>query len=344
MALQPHFFHAEFRVHGLDSYPPSPEGDIVNRFANGGCGAGRKVVRFGANMSGVIVAMRRTLLSCTSLARDGLIALVPTAFGAVAEARAGDLAILDSIDAFLDMNHQEFAVLTTALALLGFSVVAAILLMRTRLRAAKSEARLRADIAELQIQTDRYQRAAVRRTAGADLVGGRRQQAGNRRRHLAADAAGRPAASAAADSGVRNLAAAGAGAADGPCGRCLARGRRGLPAQSHHLERTHRRSHGPRDRRPGHGADSRTRRGAPGTRRNPACATRRCWKRPNCCATSPPPPPGRSGPRRGKGSCASPTPPTRRRPKPTASRTRSTATSNCSTATTATTMAARAQR
>ena len=36
--------------------------------------------------------------------------------------------------------------LATALALLGFSVVAAILLMRTRVRAAQSEARLRADI------------------------------------------------------------------------------------------------------------------------------------------------------------------------------------------------------
>ena len=33
--------------------------------------AGRKVVWFGAKMSDVIVAMRRTLLSCTSLARKG---------------------------------------------------------------------------------------------------------------------------------------------------------------------------------------------------------------------------------------------------------------------------------
>ena len=46
--------------------------------------------------------------------------------------------------------------LTTALALLGFSVVAAILLMRTRVRAAKSEARLRADIQGLQVEADRF--------------------------------------------------------------------------------------------------------------------------------------------------------------------------------------------
>ena len=45
--------------------------------------------------------------------------------------------------------------LTTALALLGFSVVAAILLMRTRVRATRNEARLRAEIADLQVQADR---------------------------------------------------------------------------------------------------------------------------------------------------------------------------------------------
>jgi hypothetical protein len=107
-------------------------------------------------MSGVIVAMRRTLLSCTSLARNGLIALATTTFGPVAPANAGDSSLLDVISASLDLNRQEFAVLTTALALLGFSVVSAILLMRTRLRAARSEARLHADIGELQVQADRF--------------------------------------------------------------------------------------------------------------------------------------------------------------------------------------------
>ncbi|MDU0955086.1 MAG: PAS-domain containing protein, partial [Bradyrhizobium sp.] len=41
-------------------------------------------------------------------------------------------------------------------ALLGFSVVAAVALVRTRLAAARKEARLRADVAALQLQADRY--------------------------------------------------------------------------------------------------------------------------------------------------------------------------------------------
>jgi signal transduction histidine kinase len=117
-------------------------------------------------MSGVIVAMRRTLLSCTSLARNGLISLgtnlgtIGTGLGAclvsIAPASAGELSLLDTISAQLHLNRQEFAALTTSLALLGFSVVAAILLMRTRVRAARGEARLRTDIADLQAQADRF--------------------------------------------------------------------------------------------------------------------------------------------------------------------------------------------
>ncbi|HKH00280.1 MAG TPA: PAS-domain containing protein, partial [Bradyrhizobium sp.] len=107
-------------------------------------------------MSGVIVAMRRTLLSCALLARDGLIALGPAALGSIGSANAGDSSLTDAVSSYLDLNRQEFAVLTTALALLGFSVVAAILLMRTRIRAAGNEARLRAEVRELQVQADRF--------------------------------------------------------------------------------------------------------------------------------------------------------------------------------------------
>jgi signal transduction histidine kinase len=106
-------------------------------------------------MSGVIVAMRRTLLSCTSLARNGLIGL-GAALVSIAPAGASDLPLLDAISTLFDFNRQEIAVLATALALLGFSVVAAILLMRTRVRAARSEARLRSDIQGLQFQADRF--------------------------------------------------------------------------------------------------------------------------------------------------------------------------------------------
>jgi PAS domain-containing protein len=105
-------------------------------------------------MSGVIVAMRRTLLSCTSLARNGMIGL-GAALMLTAPAYGSDLPFQRAVSAFLDLNRQEIAVLTTALTLLVFSVVAAALLMRTRLRAARSEERLRSDVQDLQVQADR---------------------------------------------------------------------------------------------------------------------------------------------------------------------------------------------
>ena len=110
-------------------------------------------------MSGVIALMRRTLLSCTSLARNGLAPLGISLAAALVSGRAAhasDLPLLNAITTFIDMNHQEVAALTTALSLLGFSVVAAILLMGTRLRAAKTETRLRAEIQGLQSEADRF--------------------------------------------------------------------------------------------------------------------------------------------------------------------------------------------
>ena len=106
-------------------------------------------------MSGVIVAMRRTLLSCTSLARNGLIGLGTAVLMSIAPAHAGELPFHQMISVFFDLNRQEIAVLATALALLVFSVVAAVLLMRTRLRAARSEELLRSDVQDLQVQADR---------------------------------------------------------------------------------------------------------------------------------------------------------------------------------------------
>src|SRR5580692_9235690 len=107
-------------------------------------------------MSGVIAALRRTLLSCTSLARGGRaaerIVVGAAGLGVAQPAYAADLSWLH----FIGMNHQEFAALTTALSLLGFSVVAAILLMRTRLRAVRNETGLRSEIQRLQSEADRY--------------------------------------------------------------------------------------------------------------------------------------------------------------------------------------------
>ena len=86
-------------------------------------------------MSGVVATMRRSLLSCTSLARNGLIGLVFSSLLPARVAAAADAAIADAIADWLDLSHQEFAVLATAMALLGFSVVSAILMMRNRTRA-----------------------------------------------------------------------------------------------------------------------------------------------------------------------------------------------------------------
>jgi signal transduction histidine kinase len=107
-------------------------------------------------MSGVFGSMRRTLLSCSSLARNGLIGFASTAVLFAAPARAAEASLLNTLSSLFDFNHQEVAVLTTALALLGFSVLAAILLMHTRIRAAKNEARLHTVIEGLQLQADRY--------------------------------------------------------------------------------------------------------------------------------------------------------------------------------------------
>src|SRR4051812_9542124 len=106
-------------------------------------------------MSGVVAAMRRTLLSCTSLARHGTMTLATILSALPKSAFAADLSLTQTISALFDLNHQEFAVLTTALSLLGFTVVAAILLMRTRVRASRTELSLRSDIADLQVQADR---------------------------------------------------------------------------------------------------------------------------------------------------------------------------------------------
>jgi signal transduction histidine kinase len=108
-------------------------------------------------MSGVIATMRRTLLSCTSLVRDGIVGLAVSALATSAPARASELQLVEqALATFFDLNRQEIAVLATALAVLGFSVVSAILLMRTRVRAANNEARLRSELRSLQVEADRF--------------------------------------------------------------------------------------------------------------------------------------------------------------------------------------------
>jgi signal transduction histidine kinase len=59
------------------------------------------------------------------------------------------------LGSFGGLDRQELAALALALAILGFSVVAAILLMRTRTRASENELRLRSEIQALQAENDR---------------------------------------------------------------------------------------------------------------------------------------------------------------------------------------------
>jgi signal transduction histidine kinase len=107
-------------------------------------------------MSGVIAAMRRTLLSCTSLVRDGLVGFGASAVLATSSAWAADPIVGQALATFFDLDRQEIAALTLALAVLGFSVVATILLMRNRIRAEKTEALLRTELHGLQVEADRF--------------------------------------------------------------------------------------------------------------------------------------------------------------------------------------------
>src|SRR5947209_18053143 len=116
------------------------------------CGLGR-------TMSDVIAAMRRTLLSCTSLVRGGIVGVAVSVWAACAPARASDLQLLEqALATFFDLNRQEVAVLATAFAVLGFSVVAAILLMRTRVRAPNNETRRRSQIVSQTAEVARTRR------------------------------------------------------------------------------------------------------------------------------------------------------------------------------------------
>ncbi len=112
-------------------------------------------------MSGVIEGMRRTLLSCTSIVRGGAVVLgtflgTSALFGiAPACARDGFLNGASSLVAGFDFDRQEIAALSVAAAMLGFSVVAAILLMRACARHASSPACCRT-IRRCQLEADRF--------------------------------------------------------------------------------------------------------------------------------------------------------------------------------------------
>ena len=104
-------------------------------------------------MSGVLGAMRRTLLSCTAIVQGGIAAVALD----VGPASAREMTLLESATATLNgLHRQEAAALIVSAAVLGFSVVAAILLMRTRVRAVAIETRLRSENQTLQNEADRF--------------------------------------------------------------------------------------------------------------------------------------------------------------------------------------------
>jgi len=103
-------------------------------------------------MSSVLGTMRRRLLACTSVVHGGLAALVLSG-----PARAAEPSVADTALAVISSLHspEVAAALTVSAAILGFSVVAAILLMRTRVNAATVEAKLRNDNRSLVNEVDR---------------------------------------------------------------------------------------------------------------------------------------------------------------------------------------------
>jgi len=103
-------------------------------------------------MSGVIVAMRRSLLSCTSLARNGLAGLGATLV-AIAPAQASDLPLcMGSRPSSSNVRKSRPRDGAGAARLFGGGGYPADAHARPR---CKKRARLRSDIGDLQVQADR---------------------------------------------------------------------------------------------------------------------------------------------------------------------------------------------
>ena len=211
--------------------------------------------------------MRRTLLSCTSLARHRMIALATVLSTLPKAAIAAELTVAQTISALFDLNHQEFAALTTAVSLLGFTVVAAILLMRTRVRASRTELSLRSDIADLQVQADRLR--ALLFAEPQILIA---WAAGDNRPQISGDTSLLISQDAMSNSPQRIL-AFGTWLPPEPAlqmdhaVRRLREAGQVFLLKFVYLERPRHRSDGPRHRRTSHCADLRTRWTAPGARR-----------------------------------------------------------------------------
>ena len=111
---------------------------------------------FEKNLGGTIHAMRRTFMSSISPRCHALAFSIPiVALGDQPAWAQENFDLGRMLASLAHLDRQEFAGLALALAILGFSVVSAILLMRTRARAAENELRLRSEIQALQAENDR---------------------------------------------------------------------------------------------------------------------------------------------------------------------------------------------
>ncbi len=130
-------------------------------------------------MSGVLAAFRQAHLSCSALGR-GAISIaggVGAAVAAIGSAAAAVPALAaDPFDLPLNLDRHEMIAVVLGFAMLGFSVVAAVLLLRARLRSARTEQALRAQIQTLQTEADRYrtllfveQQVLIAWAAGAEM-------------------------------------------------------------------------------------------------------------------------------------------------------------------------------
>jgi signal transduction histidine kinase len=104
-------------------------------------------------MTGVLGAMRRSAKSCSSLC--GIFLAGSSLVAGSGAARAETISPLRALTAFNALSRQEIAALGLVLAIVGFSVVAAILLMRARIRSAAAEQTYRGELERLRAESDR---------------------------------------------------------------------------------------------------------------------------------------------------------------------------------------------
>ena len=183
-------------------------------------------------------------------------------------------------DAFAELNRSDIVALALTLGVLLFAVVTAIMLVRTRLRAASADAAFRDEIMALKAERDRAN--ALLMSEPQILVSW--AAADNEPDILGDTTLVTSASHAATRAGVRHLARAGQGAGHGARGRCAARRRRRLLDATDDARRPRHRGRRPRHRRPRGAAPARRQRAASASLPSSTPATRSSSATSNRCA------------------------------------------------------------